>query len=443
MRARAKATLSSLMPTALVQGGTLEDTLLWPWQGVKFTPAYVALLTYVFVITSYVVPLAQASMIFAVLMLTIGAGGDRWRAPQPMLLLLAFFAFAAVGYKMTRFSVYSWEPLQDLAKVIIVAWVAISVLTDRPRVRFFIFFYLGVFALFPARGAVFNKFIYGADTLGRVSWNNIFSNPNDLAALVLFPLGLAAALYFTERQKWVRLCAVAGIAILPLVIFMTQSRAGILAMGAMVILFVIVQGKGRGKSIMALAGAGLVVTLFSPASVWSRLSGLTSAAESGDAQKAADDGSAAQRVEIMKVAVEVVKEFPVTGVGWGAYPNANSYIARKSKFSATAQGDRDAHNTYLTVAAETGVVGLMLWLGTIFWCVQIAIKGMREVRPYVPEYALQLKFVLLTLFAYGIAGIFGSFAQMNSTYLHMMTILALGNLARQEAAARSGRPFVA
>ncbi|MEO7962597.1 MAG: O-antigen ligase family protein, partial [Gemmatimonadaceae bacterium] len=211
----------------------------------------------------------------------------------------------------------------------------------------------------------------------------------------------------------------------------------ILALGVTVAFYIVIQGKGRGRTIMALGAAALVVTIFAPSTVWNRLSSLKSAAESGKVEDAKDDNSAEQRLAIMKVAADVAKAYPVMGVGWGAYPNANGEFARRSKYSELAKGDRDAHNTYLTVAAETGFVGLSIWLGTIFMCVSVALRGMREVRPYVPEYALQIKFVLLTLLAYGLSGVFGSFAHMNSTYLHLMTVFSLGYMARQEAATRA------
>jgi len=403
-----------------------------PWTGVSFSAPYLAFLLYVFVITSYVVPAAQVAMVLAMLALTVG-GKDRWRSPLPVTLLLLFFAFAAVGYKLTRFASYVWDPLMDLAKVVIVGWVAVSVLTDRARVRFFTFFYLAVFALFPIRGAMFNKFIYHADTQGRVAWNNAFANPNDMAALVIFPLGLAAAVFFTERHHLIKKAALVGVLVLPLVIFLTQSRGAILALGATVMFYLVIQGKGRMRTIMALGAAAVLISIFAPNAVWGRLASLRSATKSGDMQAANDNRSAEQRLEIMKVAAEVAKEYPVTGVGWGAYPSAHNAFSRRSKFSSLARGDRDAHNTYLTLAAETGLVGLFLWLGVVFAFVRVALKGMRDIRPYAPEYALQIKFILLTLFAFGVAGVFGSFAHMSQTYLYLATIYALGMTASQEA----------
>ncbi|MEO7966414.1 MAG: hypothetical protein ABIT38_21155, partial [Gemmatimonadaceae bacterium] len=115
---RATAT-AVFAPVARAGGAIIEDVLPWPWQGVRFSPAYVAFLTYVFVVTSYVVPLAQAAMVCAIGILTFGSK-DRWKVPGPMAMLLAFFMFAALGYKMTRYAVYTWDPLMDLAKVVIV-----------------------------------------------------------------------------------------------------------------------------------------------------------------------------------------------------------------------------------------------------------------------------------------------------------------------------------
>ena len=91
-------------------------------------------------------------------------------------------------------------------------------------------FFLACYALFPVRGTMVNYFVAHYTIFGRALWNYTYRNPNDLAALTLLPLSTAAALLATERTGWIRLGAIAGIAVLPVLILMTQSRGGFIAL---------------------------------------------------------------------------------------------------------------------------------------------------------------------------------------------------------------------
>lgn len=67
------------------------------------------------------------------------------------------------------------------------------------------------------------------------------------------------------------------------------------------------------------------------------------------------DASAATRIEIWKGAVEMIKDNPVWGMGYGVFPYAiPAYVPNI--------GERDAHNTYLIIAAEMGIPVLVVFL---------------------------------------------------------------------------------
>ena len=409
----------------------VEDRFLWPWQGVDFSPGFVCFLLYFFVITSYVVNLGQVAMAGAIVAVTMGSK-DRWKFPSAMFFLVAFIIVITLTYKSTAYRNYVWTPLEDFVKVFLIMIVGVSVLSNRARVRFFMFFALGTYALFPVRGGVFNWFIYSAATQGRVAWNNLFLNPNDYAALMLFPLGLCLVLFTTEKSRIIKNLTLIGLAVMPMIIFMTQSRGAIVALAAGGFAYVVLQGKGRAKSLLAIGGIAVVVVVFAPSSVWTRLSSLQSATESGNLGTANDNHSAEQRFEIWKVAWSVHEAFPITGVGWGAYPNAHSSFSRSSGIGSLARGARDAHNTYLTVLGETGWIGFSLWVGMIASIVASAVRAMQRIRAYAPEYAQQIKLILLSLLAYGVCGMFGSFAAMSFTYLHLAMLVAMSSVANRD-----------
>lgn len=67
------------------------------------------------------------------------------------------------------------------------------------------------------------------------------------------------------------------------------------------------------------------------------------------------DASSAIRLAIWKGAVEIIKDNPWWGVGYGVFPYVIPYYT-------SGVGERDAHNTYLIIAAEMGIPVLVVFL---------------------------------------------------------------------------------
>ena len=114
-----------------------------------------------------------------------------------------------------------------------------------------------------------------------------------------------------------------------------------------------------------------VIAVLVPAASWHRLGGITNLTTTiAEADKkgwlAASGGqldqfaavSARDRFEILKTGVGIAASHPLLGVGIGCYREANMRYAPQL-------GERDAHNTYVSLAAEIGFPGLLLWLGLV------------------------------------------------------------------------------
>lgn len=77
------------------------------------------------------------------------------------------------------------------------------------------------------------------------------------------------------------------------------------------------------------------------------------------------EGSIAGRIEIWTQAIGIIREHPFFGVGLGNY----SYVLEPA---APYHTPIYAHNLYLDIAAELGIVGLTLWL-VMFLCVGVGL----------------------------------------------------------------------
>jgi putative inorganic carbon (hco3(-)) transporter len=408
-------------------------TLSSAFAGLHWSPAFVAFLVYVFVITTYRLNVGTVAM--GVALVTLPLERTSLRIPPLALLALAFLGWGFVGWGSSDYPTIVWERLIEFAKICGVVLVAVNVLTTRPRLRFFLLAYLAYFAFYPVRGAFFNYFLYSGTMAGRAVWNYAYANPNDLAGICLLFVALSAGVLVSERTRWIRWSAFAGIVLLPFLIILTQSRGAFVALLAFAL--IALKGQWRRGRVLALA-AGVAVALFfaAPDDVWERLGTIQTVATRDDgAAVIADEGSAEQRLEIWKVARAIIADEPVTGVGLGAYHEVHYRYALRPVFNPTAQGKRDTHSTYLKIFAETGVVGLIIFLGLVAFTLLDAERTRRRKQGIDPAGAKQLYYMELGMIGYLVAGIWGSYGELVPTYLFLSLIYAATRILKMQGMA--------
>jgi O-antigen ligase len=414
-------------------------------ESISWTIVFVAFLGYIFAITTYRLPIGNLAML-------AGLGGialhaDRLRFPRLLLWFAAFLLWCAIGYVRTPYPAPVWDRLIELLKLWAVVLVAVNALRSRAQIRFFSVFFLGCFALYPLRGAFFNYFFYRSTLFGRAIWNHVFSNPNDLAALAILQLAMVAALLSLEQRGWVKRAGQAGIVLVPLLILMTQSRGGFIALSLFVICCLfgqwsqlrrILDPARRVRLVLTCVGVIVAVAFFAPNGVWERVAGLQHLTSTEHLNQVDQEGSARQRFEIWRVATKMIRENALTGVGLGAYPAAHAVYAQGEEFDRIAAGARDTHSTYLNVLAETGVPGAIAFCGLIVSVIVGAERTRRQCKVRAPRLALPLFFLEIGLLAFFTAGIFDSFDSSAFLYIHLALLWTTAEVTRSELAVHTG-----
>jgi O-antigen ligase len=97
-------------------------------------------------------------------------------------------------------------------------------------------------------------------------------------------------------------------------------------------------------NIVAGVLAGMLVVPIMPDSFWRRMESITDASKD-------DTGSREERKLLMEQAITLFQQFPLTGVGAGQFQNYGP--------PGQAKPWRQTHNSYLQVAAEIGVFGVV------------------------------------------------------------------------------------
>jgi O-antigen ligase len=408
---------------------------------VRWTLIFAAFFAFTGGVISSRIQVGTPLMIAGVIGLLLQRESLRWGTVTPLLAL--WTAWSAVGLVGSEYPDAVWLGLDALLKLLVITLVGVNALRTRAQLRVYSVFALFAFLLYPGRGS-FIGWVTGANVVfGRALWNGVYGNPNDLASITLLLLSVAAGLVATERARLTRLAALGVTGFLTFIIFITQSRGVLVALGVFVVAVLWrMPGKQRLRAGLTVVALGAAMVVFAPASVWDRLSGLRYAADSQSLTQVDAEGSATQRYEIWKVARTIVAEHPIFGVGLGAYKAEHARTAVRPDFKPTARGARDTHSTYLNVAAETGLPGLVLFLAIVLATVWGAEQTRRLVRARDPVASQQLLLLEMGLVAYMIAGVWGSYAKLNMLYLHMVLLWATSKVLREEhTTPRSSTPL--
>lgn len=201
-----------------------------------------------------------------------------------------------------------------------------------------------------------------------------FVNRHNYAAYMEMTLGITLGLLFSgavEKDK--RLLYFTAIALMGIALLMTQSRGGLVSFFASLIFLVVLTSfkqddKGRetkatGATIAFRIGMILVFTvllLWGVAFIGKDTS-LTRFAE----QQRVDDPTSS-RTEMWQTTLKMIAERPILGWGLGAFGVSYTKFDQQNGISRPEQ----AHNDYLQVLADAGIVGALLgvfFIGSLFY----------------------------------------------------------------------------
>lgn len=402
-----------------------------------------AFLLYIVCITTVRVTVGTESMIVAIVFLLME---KKLILPRIVVWAFALVVWAFIGWSTTEYPSTVWNEIQEFSKVCLVVLVAMNVMTTRKRMRLLLSWTTFWFVVYPMRGTLMNYFT-GNTLDGRAIWNGTYSNPNDLAGLCLLQLGISLGLLVTEKKPWIRLMNFSCVVLLPLIVILTQSRGAFVASLVFVVLLVKQNWETVKKRLPLIIALGVLIVAIAPDKAFERL---TSASievndlEYIDPEKVSiDNGSAAQRWLIWKIAATIFIEHPVMGVGLGAYQPTHGVVSIRKEFLGQAVGKRDTHSTYLNILAELGVVGFICFSMILYITLTSSYRARKLAKATQPALAMQQLYLEVGLYAYLVAGIWGTYGKLVPTYFYISIVCVSAKLLVEEVApargVRSGR----
>jgi O-antigen ligase len=196
-------------------------------------------------------------------------------------------------------------------------------------------------------------------------------DPNETAAAMVAGLALATALGMAMRGRpFVRTACFVAAIICMLALFLTSSRGGLIALAVALIAAVFLGGRRRG-TMLAAALAAVLVTVFYFATI----------APDDVRERVTHPEGGTGRVDIWKVGWRMVENNTIEGVGAGNFPTSSiHYLLEPGKLvrdDFIVDTPKVAHNTYLQVLAELGIVGFVLFMTILLFGLVCAFKAHR------------------------------------------------------------------
>jgi putative inorganic carbon (hco3(-)) transporter len=221
--------------------------------------------------------------------------------------------------------------------------------------------------------------------------------------VVLIPLGLMLA--WTTPRTSLRIVAGVATAFIAFGAVLTFSRGAALGF-AITILLMAVLGYIRPSQVVAVA-IGIAALFTVQPTYLERL--LTIEALSGAAENPssalAEDDSFRKRANETIAALLVLADHPLLGVGRGLFPVYYGDYADEVGIIHDPEA-RQAHNLYAGMAAETGVTGLIFFMGIFGSTLWALARVRRRCAEVAPQHAVMASAFFLAVVAYLTTGLF-------------------------------------
>jgi putative inorganic carbon (hco3(-)) transporter len=338
--------------------------------------------------------------------------------PVLTMTLIGFLVWSAISILWSGSESAAITSLQRYAlnlALFPIVWVAIY---KREHVNWLIITLIAGTAIAAAYGIVSPPAAPGAlDTADAARATGTIGDANQFAAVLVAGLALSLAMAVGPLTNfYVRALSLGTAAMCVMAIFLTLSRGGLVALGVSMIAAVFMAGRWRplltALAVAVAVGGVVYFTTFASVPAQQRITAIS---------------GGTGRVDLWTVGWRMVQAHPINGIGSGNFPNTSiHYLLRPG---ATQRADfivdtpKVAHNTYLQVLAELGMIGFAMFAGIAIFSLACMI---RAARTFARKGDVQLEILARGLFV-GLIGLMTADFFISEMYSKLLwLLLALG-----------------
>ncbi len=210
------------------------------------------------------------------------------------------------------------------------------------------------------------------DGIGRISlvFSSSVTDPNQFANLMLLAISLSFGMLLAFQHTWVRIVVGTALAVILYSVFMTMSRGALIALGTIIVVYLVRMRANRRIVIPVALASSLLLLL--PGIFFARLQHSIA-------------GRGAGRFDIWTAGLYALKDNFLYGAGLDNFP---VIYQRYAGYAPTYWGYyRAPHNIYLGVSVELGILGITLLLlafGSQLRDAHLALKASRQFDWIIP-----------------------------------------------------------
>ena len=272
-------------------------------------------------------------------------------------------------------------------------------ITEEPQIKRFlkilliISSLLGVYGIMQYLGI---DFFLDLTNLGRNQVYGLFGNVNYFAEYLIIPLSIAIAYFFASQNKMEKILLSIGVLAMGGTLVLTFTRGSYLGMGVSLIFMFLLFLNTRGKDfikqnkkilIILLVVIIIITLLFVIPTPLSKSGTIISKIKSRiSVSQLTQSYSIKRRMATWNFTTMMIKDHPLLGSGLGTFKyNSLSYQA---KFFDQGQNRalypygyaEKAHNEYLQLWAELGIIGLVIFIWFIITYFSYGLKLLRKIK---------------------------------------------------------------
>jgi putative inorganic carbon (HCO3(-)) transporter len=346
-------------------------------------------------------------------------------ASHPLTVGMWLFTGAVFVAQLTSYVAGSWASVDQFVRLALVCGLAVTLLNTRQRVAHYVAVLGGSIAFFSAKGGVVSM-MNGGVAFGGQAGSFVDNNGYALAVAMAIPLMAAASSNLRFGHPLVDQVAKWGFkAAIPLSVFAiigTMSRGGLVALGAVSLVFALLQRRP------VLWSAGIVLAGFLAYRYAPMPEGYLERIETIQTYQEEGDQSAISRLHFWRVAEVMARANPL-GVGLRQFDRAyDDYDFLNGGYGRR----RSVHSSHFQVLAELGYFGIAVWVALLGYglaiCVKVRYRATRA--PWLsPEerrfYVTTAPAFAASLIAFIVGGSFIALANNDLTWMTFAGIAAM------------------
>lgn len=262
-----------------------------------------------------------------------------------------FFAWAAFGLLFALDFANSLHDLRAyLLKYFILFYLLVNSFKGRHKLEALSWIIILSLFIFSAGAIVYYYFIEGNPFKSRLGTNFSVMYTGTMVIVTVAAIPFMLRKLYQARAIWTRLLFGFVTLITILATLMSQSRAALVGLIAAILLFCLAKKRAIVLAVIAV---------------------LMMAAIPGVRERMITEGTKDIRSSINRLFLEIVKDYPLTGVGFGISIYNNPALIDVGQYNQKLAKEHQMkpwwiintpHNAYMDVAVRTGIIGLIIFL---------------------------------------------------------------------------------